>query len=174
MGFGGVSWWWILGASTDRFLGLIWRGTAQEKSDVLQEPDSGHEGRVREHLAAHPAVPVPPVCRERVAGRCRGAVAGHGSELLVAAAPRAPAGGAGEDRGVGELVARPQGRRVMRRRLPDLEGHHEGGRARPRGVRETHVPHLAQAGLRSRSSSSVMQMIIAAATVVFVRFVPSS
>ena len=118
------------------------RRTVLEKH-VVQEPDSGHEGRVREHLAAQPAVPVSPLRRERVAGGGRGAVGGDGPELLVAAAPRAPAGGAGEDRGVGELVASAQGRGVMRRRLPDLEGHHEGGRARPGGVREAHVPHLA-------------------------------
>jgi hypothetical protein len=118
------------------------RRTVLEKHAV-QEPDSGHEGRVREHLAAQPAVPLSPLRRERGAGGGRGAVGGDGPELLVAAAPRAPAGGADEDRGVGELVASAQGRGVMRRRLPDLEGHHEGGRARPGGVREAHVPHLA-------------------------------
>jgi hypothetical protein len=70
--------------------------------------------------------------------------------------PEAAVGGAGEDRGVREMEASPQGCRVVRRRLSDLAGHHEGCHARPGSVREAHVPHLSQAGLWSRSSSLVL------------------
>jgi hypothetical protein len=117
------------------------------EEDVVQEPDPGHEGRVWKHLTARHAVPLSPGRRQRAAGGGRGAAGRDGGELLGAAAPRAPARGAGEDRGVGGPVACTQGRGVVRRRLPDLEGHHEGRRAHPGEVRPALLPHLAQAGL---------------------------
>jgi hypothetical protein len=61
--------------------------TDEEKKDVFQEPDSGCWRRVREHLTAHPAVPVSPFRRERVAGGDRGAFGGDGSECWAQLPP---------------------------------------------------------------------------------------
>ncbi|CAD6216762.1 unnamed protein product [Miscanthus lutarioriparius] len=67
--------------------------------------------------------------------------------------PRAPADGAGQGRGRGGAVARPQRRRGVRRRLPLLEGRRQGARARPGGVGEIHLPHFSQAVLDEYKSS---------------------
>lgn len=66
----------------------------------------------------------------------RGTMGEPGGELLGTGAPQAPADGVGEGRRRGVTVAGP----------PCRVATAAGGRGRPRGVRETHLPHLSQAG----------------------------
>ena len=66
---------------------------------------------------------------------------------MGAAAAGAPPGGGAARRGVRRrALAGSQGRRLLRLRLPPVAGRRRGRRAAACGVRQDHLPVLAQAG----------------------------
>lgn len=67
-------------------------------------------------------------------------------ELLGQHAAGAAEGSAHQNRGVGGSLAAAEECRRLRRRLPELEAHHQGDRQVPRTLWKVDLPHLRQAG----------------------------